>query len=637
MISMLILLAASFLFASSPAFADVITSTTTGGPWHVSGTWVGGIVPDGNDDVIIQGPVLVQGSAACLTLNIMAAGGLTSGLPLATLTVGGAVTNAGTIADGPLSFRIEIGGDLTNNAQWTNRDTFFTGAADHHLVAGGGSIFEGNLALSPAATGDVIVETPFAILGDVAMGEGGDGRMVLQPGCPLTMRGGALSGEVLCSGNEVRFEPSSYMSGAVLDQAVLVGEVEVTAASFTGGLTVMDVLQNLRSAGNGSVSIEGGLVNHGIIQNDHYGFHVSLSGDLSCNGVIRCPMVELDESTVHHLTMGPEGDLDTSVHLPEFVPGTIVVDSPVRISGGITLGIGGTMSLSPGASVHLADSGSLSGGTVLAGGNPILMDGMGVLTSITIDDAVLQGTVQVNTNCAFTGGVVVEGTLQSWPFISPVVTVTGRLLNTGIIQNGTMPFTIRARGDIVNEGAFTNARLVIDGTEEQGIEVGSGLEVPEIVFESGLQANAYQWFRDGEPIPGETSPTLTFAALGGDDIGTYWCDGDGILSRTISVTANAAGVSESGIEAPAATMLGAARPNPFRGATMIDFALASPAPVRLSAFDVAGRLVAVLVDERRSAGRHAVPWRADDLAPGVYFLRLEAGSTLVVRKVTRLE
>jgi Secretion system C-terminal sorting domain len=189
----------------------------------------------------------------------------------------------------------------------------------------------------------------------------------------------------------------------------------------------------------------------------------------------------------------------------------------------------------------------------------------------------------------------------------------------------------------MNEGAWTNARVVIDGVEDQAIEIGGGLAVPEVVFESGLQANTYQWFRDGEPILGETSPTLTFATLVGDDNGSYWCDGDGILSRTISVTANAAGVSESGIEAPAATMLGAARPNPFRGATMIDFALDSPAPVRLSAFDVAGRLVAVLVDERRSAGRHDVSWQTDDLAPGVYFLRLRAGSTHVVRKVTRLK
>jgi len=476
------LLTASFLCASSIATADVITSTTTGGPWHVSGTWIGGIVPDGNDDVIIQGPVLVQGSAACLTLDALAPGSLVSGNVPSTLTAGGAITNAGTIADGPLPFRIEIGGDLTNDAQWTNKETIFTGAADHHLIVGSESIFESDLTMGPAATGDVIVETPFAILGDIDMN---DGRMRLQPGCPLTLREGVLSGEVLCNGSEVRTESWSYLDGAALDQVVLVGEVEVTGATFTGGLTVMDILQNLRSAGNGSVSIEGGLVNHGIIQNDHYGFHVSLSGDLSCNGVIRCPTLELDETTVH-LTMGPEGDLDTAVLLPEFVPGTIVVDSPVRISGGISLGIGGTMVLSPGASVHLADNGSLSGGTVLAGGNTILMDGLGRLTSITIDDAVLQGTVQVSTNCAFTGGVVVDGTLQSSPFFSPEIAVTGRLLNSGLIQNGPMPLKIRAHGDVVNEGAWTNARLVIDGVEDQAIEIGGGLAVPLLLVLAGL-------------------------------------------------------------------------------------------------------------------------------------------------------
>jgi hypothetical protein len=84
-------------------------------------------------------------------------------------------------------------------------------------------------------------------------------------------------------------------------------------------------------------------------------------------------------------------------------------------------------------------------------------------------------------------------------------------------------------------------------------------------------------------------------------------------------------------------LLGAGRPNPFRSSTVIDFALDQTAPVRLSAFDVAGRLVAVLVDEQRSAGSHAVSWQAADLAPGVYFLRLEAGSTHLVRKLTRLE
>src|SRR5688572_20975659 len=90
------------LAAASPALADVITSTPAGGLWHVTTTWVGGIVPDGNDDVILQGPVTVLGSAASLSLNVMASGSLVSGLAQSTLNVGGSVTNAGTVADGPI-------------------------------------------------------------------------------------------------------------------------------------------------------------------------------------------------------------------------------------------------------------------------------------------------------------------------------------------------------------------------------------------------------------------------------------------------------------------------------------------------------------------------------------------------------
>ena len=171
-------LTAAFLFGTSLAHADVITSTTTGGPWLSSGTWVGGVIPDGNDAVVLQGPVVLQGAAACLELDVLATGSLTSGLAPSTLSVGGGVTNEGTIADGPIPLKLEIGGNLTNHAQWTNRDTFFTGSADHHLIAGGVSKLETNLLQRPEATGEVIVETPLAILGDIDMN---DGRMRLEP------------------------------------------------------------------------------------------------------------------------------------------------------------------------------------------------------------------------------------------------------------------------------------------------------------------------------------------------------------------------------------------------------------------------------------------------------------------------
>ncbi len=73
-----------------------------------------------------------------------------------------------------------------------------------------------------------------------------------------------------------------------------------------------------------------------------------------------------------------------------------------------------------------------------------------------------------------------------------------------------------------------------------------------------------------------------------------------------------------------------AYPNPFNPVTTIGFAVPESRQVSLKIYDVAGRLVKVLLDEHREAGRHEVQWRGRDgadrtVAAGVYFYRLEAG------------
>lgn len=75
----------------------------------------------------------------------------------------------------------------------------------------------------------------------------------------------------------------------------------------------------------------------------------------------------------------------------------------------------------------------------------------------------------------------------------------------------------------------------------------------------------------------------------------------------------------------------AVRPNPVRTGTLLRFDLGSPERVRAGLYDAAGRLVRVLVDERLPAGAHQRTWDRRDhagrsVAPGVYFLRLEAGA-----------
>ncbi|NIO28917.1 MAG: hypothetical protein GTO29_10250 [Candidatus Latescibacteria bacterium] len=83
-------------------------------------------------------------------------------------------------------------------------------------------------------------------------------------------------------------------------------------------------------------------------------------------------------------------------------------------------------------------------------------------------------------------------------------------------------------------------------------------------------------------------------------------------------------------------------PNPSRTTTRMGWAMPSEAPVRLQVFDVTGRLVATLVDERRMIrGEHGVIWNGLNryghrVPAGVYFARIEAGPWSSVRKIVRL-
>jgi hypothetical protein len=79
-------------------------------------------------------------------------------------------------------------------------------------------------------------------------------------------------------------------------------------------------------------------------------------------------------------------------------------------------------------------------------------------------------------------------------------------------------------------------------------------------------------------------------------------------------------------------------PNPFARSTAIEYALWSPAAVTLEIYDASGRARVSLVDATQTAGRHTTSFHGEDgagqsLPPGVYFLRLAAGSEVAVTKL----
>jgi len=81
-------------------------------------------------------------------------------------------------------------------------------------------------------------------------------------------------------------------------------------------------------------------------------------------------------------------------------------------------------------------------------------------------------------------------------------------------------------------------------------------------------------------------------------------------------------------------------PNPFNPSTSIQYSLGKAGMVSLRLFNLLGVEVATLVSGRQEAGSYDIRLDAGEGAPrltsGVYFYRLEAGTTVLTRKMVLL-
>jgi hypothetical protein len=108
---------------------------------------------------------------------------------------------------------------------------------------------------------------------------------------------------------------------------------------------------------------------------------------------------------------------------------------------------------------------------------------------------------------------------------------------------------------------------------------------------------------------------LCYARINGHEYGTF------------------VGVSDQQVAVPMAFTLEQNYPNPFNPSTTIKYELPTASHVSLIVYDILGRAVSMLVNERRNAGVHEVMFDGSRLSSGVYFYRIEAGSFVQTRKL----
>lgn len=151
---------------------------------------------------------------------------------------------------------------------------------------------------------------------------------------------------------------------------------------------------------------------------------------------------------------------------------------------------------------------------------------------------------------------------------------------------------------------------------------------------------------DAPPVPRSDAHRIiawTLGAAGGSTVSSGYLL-KGTLGQTSAVGASTGGqvqhvagfwaacgdlgvvsVSEA---VPLKTMLHPGAPNPFNPLTILRYELAEPAYVSLAVYDLRGRLVRILVDETKDAGRFEAAWDGRDargrvMASGTYCCRIE--------------
>lgn len=156
-----------------------------------------------------------------------------------------------------------------------------------------------------------------------------------------------------------------------------------------------------------------------------------------------------------------------------------------------------------------------------------------------------------------------------------------------------------------------------------------GADVTLEASASGTPVPSFQWFRDGQPIPGATSATFAISPVTRLSEGTYSVaainPGGMAMSEELEIR-----ILEGDFT------LAQNYPNPFNPQTTIRYILTEEAPVLLQVFSSDGRLVKTLVDEVQQPDLYIQTFDASELASGVYIYRLQAGNRRLVRTMTYL-
>ena len=525
-----------------------IYSTVTGGQWHYASTWIGGIIPDDQDSVIIQGPVIVGyvdntgvHNSHAGWVNITAEGSLKpneygGGTVIFFLYVTNFIENHGTIDNTYQILKIQVSGDISNSGYWGPVETIIDGENNHNISLSTGEVFHGNWTVSG---GNLTALTDLYFDGNYNFNASFFTNGVFN-----------LNGAVLHMGNH-----GINTNGTVIFNGVLEGDFEILGTFnvdkepadtlvFQGTVHITDTLQNSLWGGGYCIfvlKIEGDIINNGVVRDNPENDHLKLmiNGNITNNGEWSCNFVTLSGSQTQNISQSP-GKSFVSDFFDADSTSAIEAQSDIEILQNFNLNRsllqmnGHTLSMASRLTNGYITNAKLAGAT---------------LQNITsLDSLTITGKVSCEDDVIFQNNIVVEDTLQSEIYGGGVIyydlLVQGDITNNGVIRNITQSNFLRIyiTGNITNNGIWINKLTQLQGSEDQYITLSESKPVEGVVeFDAGLSTSPFQWYYNDEILEsddftGETSQILTWdVPLDAPWFGTFYCETGEGTSRNIIV------------------------------------------------------------------------------------------------------
>ena len=454
-----------------------ITSTTSGGDWNNTSTWIGSTVPGASDNVFINGKVNVTYGAECLDITIYTNDTLQSQSGNYALTVHANITNNGVIqnsASGNLS--LNISGDVQNNGKWENISTILNGTSAQDIYLEPGKTFSTDFTINNSSD-TIHMLTNLVIDGYFDVG-----------------------GDVLNLNNHiVEFVGTGHYfgDGTILSPSEFKGEVNMqSTTTIKGDLIITDTLRN-RYNNSPTVWLNGDLTNNGAVKTNTPGtLTLRISGDLVSNGAI--------EGVSQNCDLYVGGDLNAYEDMEEtYVQFNGTSAQDIYLEPGKTFSSDFEINNSSDTIHMLTDlviDGYFDVGNDVLNLNNHIVEFIGTGhyfgSGTILSPSEFKGEVNMIGGTTVEGDLIITDTLRNKNNLSATVWLNGDLINNGAVKTNTPgSLTLRISGDLDSngpiEGVSQNCDLYVGGDlnayenmEETYVQF-NGTSVQDIYLEPG--------------------------------------------------------------------------------------------------------------------------------------------------------